>query len=632
MSRSDKSFQFGPFRLDTAECLLLRDGRPVPLEPQVYRTLLALVENSHHLSKKEWLMEQIWGDTYVEEGGLTRNISVLRKVLGDGYIETVPKRGYRFVLGAPARAADAPEQRAVGHEADAVEKADAASLAGAAGGLREQDSRRRGWWLGASALAVLVVAIVAALSGTSRKPPTPIIRSIAVLPFKPVVADHRDEALELGIADTLITRLSVLRDVVLRPTSSIRKYGRLDQDPVAAGRELQVDAVLDGTILRSGGRVRITVRLVTVSDGISLWAGQFEEPSADVLALQDAIAEGVIAALALRLTGDERTLLAKRPTVNADAYQFYLKGRYHWNQRSEASLKQATEYFARAIETDPGYARAFSGLADSYTALGYLSYLAPNDAFPKAKQAALRALELDGTLTEPHASLGYIKLYYDWDWAEAEKEFRRAIALNPNYSTAHHWYAVYLTAMGRFERARAAITRAQELDPTSLSINTDLGFFLYYNRQYDAAIKQLQTVVDMNREFPLAHLWLGRAYQEKAMYDEAIAAFRRTETVLRGWPVAWAAIGHVQGVSGRSGQARETLDELKRLARERYVTPYGIALIHAGLGERGQALAWLNRALEDRSHWLVWLNLDPRFEPLRADHRFGDVLRRVGFR
>ena len=610
MDSSDRSFEFGPFRLDTADCRLLHDGRPVALEPQVYRTLLALVQNSNRLSKKEWLIEEVWGETHVEESGLTRNISVLRKLLGDGYIETVPKRGYRFVHAVSAVPQSAPAAVAVHHGSDEV------------------GSRRRTWWIAAGALAVLLMVAVALLSGTSLTS-RPVIRSIAVLPFKPVVANVRDEALELGMADALIARLSVLKDVVLRPTGSIRKYGNLEQDPLAAGRELHVDAVLDGTILNTRGRVRITVRLLAVSSGAALWSGQFDQPTADVLAAQDAIADGVIGALALRLSGDERVLLAKRPTLHPDAYQLYLKGRYHWNQRSEAGLKKATEYFAQAIAADPRYARAFSGLADAYTALGYLSYLSPSDAFPKAKQAALRALELDATLPEPHASMGYVRLYYDWDWVDADQELRRSIALNPNYPTAHHWHAVYLTAMGQFERARAAMTRAQELDPTSLSINTDLGFLLYYSRQYDAAIKQLGTVLDMNREFPLAHLWLGRAYQEKAMYDEAIAAFRRTETVLRGWPVALAAIGHVQGASGRRDEARQTLEELRRLARERYVTPYGVALIHAGLGDRQQALAWLERAVDDRAHWLVWLTLDPRFDPLRADPRFTELLRRI---
>jgi TolB-like protein/DNA-binding winged helix-turn-helix (wHTH) protein/Tfp pilus assembly protein PilF len=610
MGSSDKSFEFGPFRLEAADCRLLRDGRPVALEPQVYRTLLALVQNSRRLSKKEWLIEEIWGETHVEEGGLARNISVLRKVLGDGYIETVPKRGYRFV-----------------HAVSEVPQSDPKAVV-VNGRSGDSGRRRRRWWIPATVLAVILLVTFAALFGTSRTSP-PVIRSIAVLPFKPVVTDIRDEALELGIADSLITRLSVLKDVVLRPTSSIRKYGGLEQDPLAAGSELHVDAVLDGTILNTGGRVRITVRLLEVSSGVSLWSGQFDEPSADFLTAQNAIADGVIGALALRLSGAERVLLTKRQTVHPDAYQLYLRGRYHWNQRSEAGLRKATEYFAQAIATDPGYARAYSGLADAYTALGYLSYLRPSDAFPKAKQAALRALDLDGTLPEPHASLGYVRLYYDWDWLDADKELRRSIALNPNYPTAHHWHAVYLTAMGQFDGARAAIARAQELDPTSLSINTDLGFVLYYSRQYDAAIKQLATVLDMNREFPLAQLWLGRAYQEKAMYGEAIAAFRRTETALRGWPVALAAIGHVQGVSGRRGDARQTLDELRRLGRERYVTPYGVALIHAGLGERQQAVAWLERALHDRAHWLVWLKLDPRFDPLRTDPGFAEILRRI---
>jgi DNA-binding winged helix-turn-helix (wHTH) protein/Flp pilus assembly protein TadD len=423
VNRSGKAYKFGTFRLDTAECLLLRGGERVPLEPQVYRTLVVLVESSQRLSTREWLMQQVWGDTHVEDGGLTRNISVLRRVLGPGYIETVPKRGYRFVA----------------------------------------------------------------------------------------------EPAEVSLG-----------------------------------------------------------------------------------------------------------------TDSPDAYRLYISGRYHWNQRTEAGLRKAAEYFTRAIETDPAYARAYSGLADSYTTLGYLSHLSPKDVFPKADDAARKALQLDATLTEPHTSLAYVKLYYDWDWTEAEAAFRRAITLNPNYATAHHWYAIYLTAMGRFEEARAAIGRAQALDPTSLIINTDLGFVLYYSRQYDAAVKQLQMVIEMNPGFALAHFWLGRAYQEKAMYEEAITEFRRAETVLQGWPVVTAAIGYVEGVSARKHEALETLGKLESLAKERYVTPYGVALLHTGLGEKDRALVWLDRALADRSHWMVWLKLDPRLDRLRSDRRYGDLLLRVG--
>ena len=425
MSASGKTYTFGPFRLDTAECLLLRNGERVPLEPQVYRTLVILVENHQHLSTKEWLLQQIWGETHVEEGGLTRNVSVLRRVLGDEYIETIPKRGYRFI-------------------------------------------------------------------------------------------------------------------------------------------------------------------------------GEVGEVSVG--------------------------------TESPEAYQLYIKGRYQWNQRTEIGLKKATEYFEHAIERDPRYARAYSGLADAYTTLGYLSHLAPREVFPRANEAATRAVGLDATLTEPHTSLAYVRFYYDWDWTGAEAEFRRALTLNPNYPTAHHWYAVFLTAMGRFEEARAAIGRAQALDPTSLIINTDLGFVLYYSHQYDAAIQQLQMVIEMNADFPLARLWLGRAYQAQRRYDDAIAEFRRIESALHGWPVVRAAIGHVEGVSGRAYEALETLDGLHRLAKERYVTPYGVALVHAGRGDNDQALAWLARALADRSHWLVWLKLDPRLDALRSDRRYTELLQAVGLR
>jgi DNA-binding winged helix-turn-helix (wHTH) protein len=423
LSRNGKTYKFGPFCLDTSECLLLHGGERVALEPQVYRTLLVLVENSQKLSRKEWLIEQVWGQTHVEEGGLTRNIYVLRKVLGKGCIDTVPKLGYRFV-------------------ADTAE-------------------------------------------------------------------------LTLG-------------------------------------------------------------------------------------------------------------------TESRDAYQAYIAGRYHLSQRSEAGLRAATEDFARAIATDPIYARAYSGLADSYTALGYLSYLAPREAFVKAKEAALTAVRLDASLSEPHTSLGYIHLYHDWQFAEAEAELKRAIALNPGNPTAHHWYAVYLTAMGRFDHARDAMERALDLDPTSLIVNTDLGFVCYYSGQYDVAIKQLQMVTRLNPQFALAHLWLGRAYQELARLGDAMAEFRQAESVLRGWSVVIAALGFVQGAAGLRDEARATLKALTGLATERYVTPYGIALVHAGLGETERALDWLDRALEDRSHWLVWLTLDPRLRGVRSHRRYRELVAKIG--
>jgi tetratricopeptide (TPR) repeat protein len=317
-------------------------------------------------------------------------------------------------------------------------------------------------------------------------------------------------------------------------------------------------------------------------------------------------------------------------TENTDAYHLYLKGRYFWNQRTETGLKKGIEYFQQAIERDPHYALAYSGLADSYTTLGYFSFLSPADCFPQAKAAATRALELDSMLAEPHTSLAYAKLYYDWDWEGAEKEFKQAIALNPNYATAHHWYSVYLTARERHGKALVEIERAKELDPLSLIINTDIGFESYYSGQYDQAIKQLQSALEMNQDFPLAHLWLGRTYQQKAMYEEAVAEYQKADAVLRNWAPAKAAIGNAYGLWGKKADARRVLDELNELAKERYVTPYGTALVYAGLGETDRAFAALNEAYEQRSHWLVWFKLDPRWGELPADPRFAELVRRIG--
>jgi eukaryotic-like serine/threonine-protein kinase len=484
-------------------------------------------------------------------------------------------------------------------------------------------------------LATLVIAAATALVSlwAINKPKLPAsdasLKTIAVLPFKPIVADNRDEALELGMADSLITRLSNIRQVIVRPTSAVRKYTGLEQDPVAAGRELNVDLVLDGSMQKAGERIAVRVRLVSVPDGKPLWAGQFDEKLADIFSVQDSISSKVAAALALTLSGKEEAQLTSHYTENSDAYRLYINGRYYWSERTEAGLKKGIEYFQQAINADPNYPLAYSGLADSYTTVGYLSYLAPKEAFPKAREAAEKAIKLDATLAEPHASLAYYKLYYDWNWEEAEKEFKLAIALNPNYATAHEWYGVYLTAMGRSDQALAELERAQELDPLSLTIGTDLGFELYYSQQYDQAIKQLTSTIEKNPEFPLAHLWLGRAYQQQGRYEEAIAEFKKTNSVLRDWPVTIAGIGNVYGVWGKKNEALQVLKELGRLAKEKYVTPYGIALVYAGLGDKDQAFKWLNEAYEQRAHWLVWLKLDPRWDNLRTDPRFAKLLQRM---
>jgi tetratricopeptide (TPR) repeat protein len=351
----------------------------------------------------------------------------------------------------------------------------------------------------------------------------------------------------------------------------------------------------------------------------------------ELVHLQTRILEDLPRALRVPLTDKETRQLARRLTENADAYRAYLQGRYEWDQRSEAALRRAIERFRDAVAIDPQFAAAYSGLADSYSVLGYLSYLSPAETFPEAKRHATKALELDASLAEAHASLGFVKLYFEWDWVGAEAAFQRAIALDPNHAASHQWYSIYLLTAGRPTEAFREIQFAQQRDPLSLPVNTDLGFYYYYTGQYDEAVKQLKLVLEMNPDFPPAHLWLGRAYQELGKFDEALSAFRRVEDRVRDWPVSIAARGFVAGAAGRPTLALQALAELEQLSSRRFVTSYGVALIHAGLRQNDEAFASLNKAFDERSNWLVWLRLDPRWNALRPDPRFSELLSRMRF-
>jgi DNA-binding winged helix-turn-helix (wHTH) protein/thioredoxin-like negative regulator of GroEL len=318
-------------------------------------------------------------------------------------------------------------------------------------------------------------------------------------------------------------------------------------------------------------------------------------------------------------------------TANADAYRAYLQGRNDWSRRSEQALKRAAERFQHAVALDPGFAAAYAGLADCYATMGSLSYLAPTDAFPVARRYATRALELDPSLAEAHASLGFVQLYFDWNWPAADAEFQRSIALDPGYPATRQWYGIYLMAAARPTAALAEMHRARQRDPLSLPINTDIGFCHYYAGQYEEATRQLQFVLELSGDFAPAHLWLGRTYQELGRYDDAIAAFRHVEDKLPEWPVPQAARGFVEAIAGRTDDALATLGKLKSLSERKFVTSYGLALVYAALGETDAAFTWLDRAFAERSHWLVWLRLDPRWKTLRFDRRFAECIKHVGY-
>jgi DNA-binding winged helix-turn-helix (wHTH) protein/Tfp pilus assembly protein PilF len=473
MSRLTKhSYEFGPFRLDARERLLLHDEEIVPLSPKAFDMLLALVENSGHLLEKNELMQTLWPDTFVEEGSLAQNISLLRKALDESesqkFIETVPRRGYRFVASV-------------------------------------------------------------------RK----TIKSIAVLPFKSLGIDGGDEYLGIGIAETLTTRLSSLKLLTVRPNSAVLKYASPEKDTVVAGRELEVDTVLEGSIRRLGERIRVTARLVSVPDGLVLWADKFDENFTDIFKVEDSISGKVAEALALKLSGDEHKRLTKRYTDKAEAYQLYLKGRYFWNKRTEDGFNRGIAQFKQAVEKDSNYALAYAGLADSYIGLTFYNFAAPNETMPKAKEAAMNALAIDSALAEAHTSLAHVLMNYDWNWSEAEKEFKLSIELNPDYATAHQWYAIhYLTAMGRPEEALQEMKRALDLEPTSLVMNTFMGATLYFAARYDEAIEQCRRTIEMDPNFAIAHWHLGLAYEQKDMFDEAIVEFQKATALSGGSPMA----------------------------------------------------------------------------------------------
>ena len=453
--------------------------------------------------------------------------------------------------------------------------------------------------------------------------------SVAVLPLKNFSGDTSQDFLADGMTDALINDLAHLRRLRVISLTSALQYKGAKKPLSQIAKELNVETIVEGSVVRSGNRVRISAQLLEAASERPLWGDTFERDLSDILTTEREISRTIASRITASLTPEEQSHFVGLPRVNPEAYLAYQRGRFYWNQRTEDALKTGIEQFGRALEVDPTYAAAYSGLADCYAALGYGSYLAPKDSFPKARAAAEKALEFDASLAEPHASLGYVRLYYDWNFAEAEKEFQRSIDLNPHYAAAHHWYSVYLTAMERPKDARREIELAQELDPLSVAISTDMGFEQYYASDYEAAERQLKSVLEMNPRFPAAHLWLGRTYQQRKMYADAIAEYQKTEG-LRQWVPTVAAIGNAYGFSGKRDEARKVLADLGEMSRRRYVTSYGVALVYAGMDDKEQAFATLNDAVGERSHWLVWLNLDPRWERVRSDPRFDKVKRQVG--
>ncbi len=457
------------------------------------------------------------------------------------------------------------------------------------------------------------------------------IDSLAILPMMNASNNPEMEYLSDGITESIINTMSQISNLKVMARSTVFRYKGKEVDPQEVGSALDVRAVLSGKVLQLGQNLIIKAELVNVADGSQLWGEHYNREPDDILTIQEEISREIAAKLRLKLSGEQKKRLSKRHTKNTDAYQLYLKGRYFWNKRTEEGLTKGIECFNQAIEADPSYALAYVGLADSYIMLATYNLSAPPAVLSRAKAAAERALEIDNQLAEAHTSLAKVRADYDWDWSAAEEGFKRALELNPNYATAHHWYALHLMAMGQFEEAATEIKCAQQLDPLSLSINASTGLPFYWSRRYEQAIERFRRTLELDLAFPLAHVLLGQAYAQQGMFGEAIAELSRARE-LDGTPRARAILAYTLAVAGQRDEASMILAELQELASDKYVSPYFIGLIYTAMSDQDQALTWLEKAYEERSGWLVWLKVDPKLDSLRSDPRFAELVQQVGLR
>jgi DNA-binding winged helix-turn-helix (wHTH) protein/tetratricopeptide (TPR) repeat protein len=587
-------YKFGPFRLDVKQQLLMHQGEPVQLAPKVFETLLLLVERRGQLVGKAEMMNILWPDRHVEESNLTQNIFTLRKLFrkdqGTKYIETVPRRGYRFV--APV---------------EEIQDDSAPAAPGEPSPPQETGS-----------------------AGEILPPLAEANISLAVLP---VINESDDEELEYladGLTEGIIYNLSRLSQLRVVARSVMFSYKGQNVNPIQVGNELGVGAVLVSSILLSGSNLSIKTELVNVANGWRLWGEQLDRPLADLQALESDLALRISGKLLSALTDLERSQVSKTYAPKPGAYKLYLKGRYYWNKKSAEGYRKAIESFQGAIEIDPNFAMAYSGLADSYVAFDFYGVLPTWETSPIAKAAALKALAIDDTLTEAHCSLACIKMMFERDWAGAEREFKRAIELSPSYAHAHIWYSNFLMAMGRIEESSVESQIARKLDPLDGEVNQYLGWHFMHVRQFDRAISSLEKTLERHPGFFLARVALGLAFLHRGEFARAIEELENASLVEKP-PLLLAFLGHAYAMAGQKEKALKILEELKELSKQTHVPVYGIGLIYTALGNGSQAFEWFEKAYETQSAWLNWMKVTPEIDSLRPDPKFTNLLHRLNF-
>ena len=649
---TSKPVRFGFFEIDLQASELRKNGHTIKLQLQPCQILGILLERPGELVTREQLRQRLWPtDTFVDfDHSLNTAVMRLREALGDSpenprFIQTLPRRGYRFIADVEEAGSSKLQQNTAAlssHLADYQQEAQPVSESGTANppisGTIAPKLARAYWTGNRPALAAVALALLLGLvfyqfnKRSSAKVEPGQIESLVVLPLENLSGDKEQEYFADGMTDELTASLAKIRALRVMSRTSAMAYKGARKPLSQIARELNVDAVVEGTVLRSGNRVRITAELVQASTDRHLWAETYESDLGDVLTLQSRVARAIANEIRITLTPDEQIQLAKTGPVNPEAHEDYLRGRYYWNRRSKEGLTKAIEYFQQAVKKDPGYALPHAGAADCYAVLAatIVGAVPSKDVAPQAKAEALKAIELDDTLAEAYTALATIKFNYDWDWVAAESGFKRALELNPNYATAHQRYSLYLMAMGRTEESVAEITRARDLDPLSPSINFSLGWRLYMARQFDQAIVQLRHTIDIDPDFALAHLALGQAYEQKGLPEQAIGELQKATTLSNNMPLMASGLARAYALAGRKNEAIGVLNQMRSKSKSQYVSPFYTALVYLGMGEKEKAMNSLEQAYRDSSNGLVFLKVDPELDSLRPEPHFQDLLHRIG--
>jgi TolB-like protein/DNA-binding winged helix-turn-helix (wHTH) protein/Flp pilus assembly protein TadD len=631
-----RRFWFGAFELDARTGELHKQGRRIRLQEQPFQVLTVLLERSGEVVTREELQKKLWpADTFVDfDHGLNKTINKIREALGDSaegprFVETVPRRGYRFLADVKCDDAALVHGLELPPKSISTERAEARPELAGKVTLLEHLLPSLASRIAVIALLLLISSFVAWKIHTWNRPP-PVIRSLAVLPLESLSSDASQDYFADGMTDELISdlaQISALR-VISRTSVMVYKHAREPLPQIA--RELNVDAVVEGTVLRSGDRVRITAQLIEASTDRHLWSQSYEGELRDTLSLQNTVARAIADQIQINLSSREQAALKNIQVVNPEAYESYLKGRYFWNKRTADGLKVARDYFNKSIQQDPNFARAYSGLADTYALLGdwQFAVMSSKEALPKAKDAAIRALALDSALGEAHNSLAFCLDGFDWDFESAGKEFQRALELNPGYATAHHWYAWHLSLLGRYDDAIGEMKKAQNDDPLSLIINSDLAELLLLAHSYDESIQQSRKTIEMDPNFAVAHNQLGQALLLQHKNEEAVAELQKAVQLSGNSPTCLTNLARAYVASGRKPEALGILDDLKLRANPNYSYSAEIAMIYASLGDKDHAMTWLQKGFDERFNPGVLMR--PGFDPLRSDPRFQELLRRVG--